>query len=335
MKKHLILFLVGICLLSVMSMAQQPENILKVSASLNKNTFVVGEPIFLNLSIKNPTSDLLEFRTRLSLYGDLRISVTQPGRLPEDYTGTHEPSIPPSYVFKIPSLQTENISFMIYYKKDTSNNLTFPAPTKAALNVRFAGMVGRQPEEYNFAPMEFEIVAPDEKDAPALQFLLGRKLIREIHIGRSSQENRSVFESFIKEFPETTYTPYAIYALSGGLMFGGKDEAADRKRLIELLSGFIKKYAGTPQEDDAVYRIADAYDRLGDEEQSKRWFVKLYNEYLTSNRINFSDPLIVKYILGSPDSNDPNVANWMLYQRLKPEFPLKEDELQSPGSMPF
>lgn len=335
MKKRMIIFLIGICSLAAAALAQQPENILKVSASLNKNAFVVGEPIFLNLSIKNPTSTLLEFRTRLSLYGDLRISVSQSGRLPDDYTGTHEPSIPPSYVFKIPPLQTEHISFTIFYKKETPDNLLFSSPGKAAVIVRFAGMVGRQPEEYNLPPMELEIVAPDEKDAKALQYLIGKKLIREIHVGRSSLENRDVFEEFIKEFPDTSYTPYAAYALSGSLMFGGKDEVADRKRLIELLTEFVKKYAGSPQEDDAVYRIADAYDRLGDEEQAKRWFVKLYNEYLTSNRINFTDPLIVKYLLGSPDSYDPNVANWMLYERLKPEFPLKEDELKSPGAMPF
>ncbi|OQB19911.1 MAG: hypothetical protein BWY12_02641 [candidate division BRC1 bacterium ADurb.Bin183] len=335
MKKRLILFLAGICLLAVTSMAQQPQNILKASASLNKKTYVVGEPIFLNLSIKNPIYELIEFRTRLSFYGDMRISVLQPGRLPEDYTGTHEPSIPPSYVFKIPPLQTVNISFIIYYKKDTSNNLLFPAPIKAALSVRLAGLAGRQPEEYNFEPMELEVVAPDEKDVPALQFLLDKKLIREIHTGRSLQENRTVFESFIKEFPETTYTPYAIYALSGSLMFGGRNEAADRKRLIELLSGFIKNFAGNPLEDDAVYRIADAYDRLGMPEQAKRWYVKLYNEYINSNRINFSDPLIVKYILGAPDSKDSNVDNWMLYERLKPEFPLKEEELSSQRSASF
>jgi tetratricopeptide (TPR) repeat protein len=285
---------------------------LRVSAGLNKTAFIIGEPIYLTFNLRNMTDDALEFRTRLNLYSDVRIIVSIPEKMPEDYTGIYEQSLSPNYVFKIPPRETDHITFTILYKQDSEDGLYFKTPLEATLSISLEGIVASTPEKFQMPPVVVEIKAPDEKDKHALAFLTARRLIRDIHTGRASRNDMGAFETFLKDFPDATYTPYALYCLASGLMIGGKDEKGDIKQAIARFQDFIARYPQNPLVDGAVYRIGDCYDRLGDTVQAKKWFVKLYNQYPNSSRITYSDPLLVKYLFGT-ESDNISPGNWMLY----------------------
>ncbi|MCX6999760.1 MAG: tetratricopeptide repeat protein [Candidatus Sumerlaeota bacterium] len=285
---------------------------LRVTAGLNKTTFIIGEPIYLTFNLKNMTDDALEFRTRLSLYSDVRIIVSIPEKMPEDYTGIYEQSLTPNYVFKIPPRETDHITFTILYKQDSGDGIYFKTPLEATLSISLEGIVASTPEKFQMPQVVVEIKAPDEKDKHALAFLTAKRLIRDIHTGRASRNDMGAFETFLKDFPDATYTPYALYCLASGLMIGGKDEKGDIKQAIARFQDFIARYPQHPLVDGAVYRIGDCYDRLGDTVQAKKWFVKLYNQYPNSSRVTYSDPLLAKYLFGT-ESENISPGNWVLY----------------------
>lgn len=313
MKKGIfILLCISLVVPFVTGAAENQQVRLRVTAGLNKTAFIIGEPIYLTFNLKNVTDDALEFRTRLSLYSDVRIIVSIPEKMPEDYTGIYEQSLTPNYVFKIPPRETDHITFTILYKQDSGDGIYFKTPLVATLSISLEGIVGSTPGKFLMPPVVVEIKAPDEKDKHALAFLTSRRLIRDIHTSRASRNDMDAFGTFLKDFPDTTYTPYALYSLAGGLMIGGKDENGDIRQAIARFQDLITRYPQHPLVDGAVYRIGDCYDRLGDTVQAKKWFVKLYNQYPNSSRITYSDPLLAKYLFGT-ESENINPGNWVLY----------------------
>ena len=67
-------FLLAIMLHSI-ALGQNQKPVVEVSASLNKEAILVGEPLFLELELKNNSKETVDFRTRLSFYADLKIVI--------------------------------------------------------------------------------------------------------------------------------------------------------------------------------------------------------------------------------------------------------------------
>jgi len=313
MKTRIFMFLcffLGVLFLTGVAWGQNEK--LRVTAGLNKTEFIVGEPTYLTFNLNNLTDDPLEFRTRLSLYNDVRIIVSIPEKMPEDYTGIYEDSITPNYVFKIPPHETDHITYTILYKNGSEDGLYFRTPLKATLSISLEGSVASTHLKFQVPPLVVEIKAPDEKDKPALAFLISRRLIRDIHVGRASRNDMGTFETFLKDFPDTTYTPYALYCLASGFMIDGQNEKGNIKQAIAHFQDFITRYPQHPLMDGVIYRLGDCYDRLGDTDQAKKCFVKLYNQYPNSGRITYTDPLLVKYLFGT-ESENIKPGNWTLY----------------------
>jgi len=304
-------FLVTI-LLHSLALGQNQKPVVEVSASLNKETILVGEPLFLELELKNNSKDTVDFKTRLSFYADLKIMIFIPENLPIEYHGTNEPNIYPYFVFKIPSLETERVSFPIFYNKDAPDGLLFGKPNKVAIKISQEAMIGNQKQIYRFDTFHVNVVAPPEKHAKALGFLRKKELIKDIHQFRASPENLDAFEKFIQTFPHSPYKLNIIFTLAGGYVAKAKDSPENYNMAINLYKKLIKDYPDSIITDDAVYKIGDCYNSLGDKKNARKWFVKLFNQYPESNRINHYDPIIKEHLF---NRESPYVYSylWMLY----------------------
>ena len=289
-------------------------SIIEVSASLNKSSYKVGEPIFLNFEFKNTTTRLVEFRTRLSFhYGDIKLLIQKPESLPLNYKGIFQSSFYPYYLYKIPPGDTERVTFTILYEEESQDGLVFSKPMEAKISLGLDALVGNKKEFYRFPAMEVQINKPEGKDLKALSELRKKSLVKDIHRGRSSPENHEFLESFLKKYPDSFYYPYILYALGNGYTWKTEEFEPDRKKAIELFKKFIEMYPSHILTDDAIYKIGHCYDGLNDKETANRWFVKLYNEYPESNRINHPDMMMRKYIYQEPDELTMP-SEWMLYK---------------------
>jgi len=307
-----LLLFAGFILMAGFAGSEESGRDLEIFAALNKNSIVVGEPLFLNLLLENRSDHPIEFRSRLSPYGDVQMRFSIPERLPVDYKGTFQSSFYPHCLFKMPPRGKDRVSFAIYYFEETPGKLLFDKPMKARLEAEIKGYLGEKIEEFRFPPMILEVKEPEEKDREALDFLRNENMVYDIHQGHATRELLPKFEKFLELYPDTTYTPFVLFTLADGYRLTGPDGEPDYHKAITLFKQYIREYPDTILTDDAVYRIGDCHDSLGDEESATRWFVKLYNNYLTSNRVSNHDPMMQKYIYNKKKVQVPR-AFWMLY----------------------
>jgi len=289
-----------------------PKREVAVTASLNVKTCVVGEPVYLTLEFQNTTGEMKEFRTQVNLYGDIKVNILFPEKLPVIYRGAFQPIIQSYNVFEIPPGKVERVSIAIYYSEDSSDGLLFDRPMSIPISLTLEGMIDDEKVIYEFPSFQLEVKAPQDKDMQALSFLRKKSLVYDIHQSRASKENIGAFENFLTQFPDSIYAPYVLYAVANGYMVKTKNSNADYPHAIELFQKYIERYPNTILTDDAVYKIGDCYNSLGDRKMAKRWLIKLYNEYSQSNRLNYYDPLMKEYIFIPKTEQLPNDL-WMLY----------------------
>jgi tetratricopeptide (TPR) repeat protein len=285
---------------------------IEASASLNKASYLIGEPIYLTLEFKNLSDKMIEFRTRLAFsYGDVKINILKPNQLPLDYKGIFEASIYPYYIFEVYPNQIERITLTILYSADSEDGLIFNKPGKAVISCSLNGLIAEDTVNFSFPAFPVEIKVPNEKDIQALKSLFAKSFFQDLHMNRVSSANIAKFETFLKEYPYSTYTPHVLFNLACSYMSKTGNREPDFQQAIKLFKLYISLYPDTILTDDAVYKIAEGYHGLKDFKTAKRWFIKLYNEYLNSNRVNHYDPLMKEYLFIEKDKNNPYL--WMLF----------------------
>ncbi|MBV6627679.1 MAG: tetratricopeptide repeat protein [Rivularia sp. (in: Bacteria)] len=94
-----------------------------------------------------------------------------------------------------------------------------------------------------------------------------------------SQLNYYELLNFVERYPESLYIKgskeYA--AFTGDVYFnggGGLRKPLNPEKEIEIVPQFLKKYSGHPASDDAMYRLARAYEIKGDYENAIFWYEK-------------------------------------------------------------
>jgi len=314
MKRLLLVFLGLSLLLRSHDLFSQsiPRRDVEVRASLNTKTCVVGEPVYLTFEFQNTTDEMKEFRTQLHLYGDIRLKILFPEKLPVNYRGASQPIIQSYNVFEIPARRVERVTMILYYSEDSPDGLIFDRPVKFPISLTLDGLIETEKVIYEFPAFQLEVKSPQDKDNQALSFLRKKELVYDIHQARALKENIGAFETFLTQFPDSVYTPYVLYTVANGYMLKTKNIKPDFPHAIELFQKYIERYPNSILTDDAVYKIGDCYNSLGDRKMAKRWLIKLYNDYSQSNRLNYYDPLMKEYIFIPKVSQGPNDL-WMLY----------------------
>lgn len=297
----------------IFSQTNQKRDV-EVFCSLNTQTCVVGEPVYLTFEFQNTTDLLVEFRTQLSLYGDVKVNLTIPRKLPVDYRGAYKPTIQAYYVFEIPPKKVERVAMTLLYSEDSPDGLIFDRPMTVPISVSLEGLIDTRKVKYEFPSLQLEVKEPQASDMPAFLFLRKKSLAYDIHQSRAARENVSAFETFLKQFPDSVYSPYVLFSIANGYSVKTQTQNPDYPRAIELFKKYIERYPNTILTDDAVYKIGDCYNSLGDKKMAKQWFIKLLNDYPKSNRLNYYDPLMKEYIF-IPAENQTPKEMWMLYDQ--------------------
>lgn len=317
MKKNCIFFCLSFIFLffpTISAFADSPAKI-EASASLNKSSYLVGEPIYLTIEFKNLTDKMIEFRTRLAFsYGDIKINILQPNQLPFDYKGIFGSSIYPYYMFELYPVQVERIALTILYSNKTENGLIFDRPGKMAISVTLNGLIGEDTVKYSFPSLPVEIEAPTEADLQAFKMLRSKSVFYDLHTNRVSLDNLGKFEEFLREYPKSAYSPYVLFSVANFLMIKMSNKEPDFHKAIQLFKLYISMFPDTILVDDAVYKIGECYHELQDFKAARRWFIKLHNEYLDSNQVNHYDSLMKEYLFPEKDKFNPFL--WMLYDPL-------------------
>lgn len=273
---------------------------------------VIGEPVYLQFSIRNTTSREVEVRSRMTMNGDLKIKIVMPNSLPLEYLGVFERGFPPHYVFKIPGGKTEYLTYTLLYERESDSGLLFDKVMTARVFISLEYMIGDERKEEKFPPFDVEVNKPADEQMKALSMLLDDEVIKQIHKQRCKPETRPLLKQFLVKYPATPYSPPVLFALANSYLVPDEDGSPDYETAIELFKDFIRHFPSHILADDAVYKIGDCYDRLGEEEKARQWLVNLYNNYLESNRVNYQDELIERYIFSKDDVKIPP-GFWMLF----------------------
>jgi hypothetical protein len=284
-----------------------------ITLKSNKNSYVLGEPVYLHMKIQNESDRPLKFGAVLNPTADLEIYLIQPNELPERYTSVFKPALYPQTVYELAPQEYKISEQTLLYNENAESGLLFDHPGKYTIDCRIAFQIDdRGAYKLYFPPINIEVNEPKESDKAAFQLINQKSIIFDLHTGLAKDENKAVFRKIVEQYPRSTYAPYALFALAGGEIFL-QNPKQDYEKARSLYERLVADYEQFPQMDNVYYRVALCNDMLGNEHEALKWIVKIMTQYPDSSSIRHNDSLFQKYIYSKEEKLEP--GTWMLMKR--------------------
>jgi tetratricopeptide (TPR) repeat protein len=291
---------------------------LELKIETNKTKYLVGEPIYLWLVIKNTSGKFQQFSSELSYVSDFELNVIKPEELPKRYIATMKPGLYPQVVYEMWPGDQKKVDYTILYDDGAQNGLLFDKPQRAKLSCKLAyNIADVYPHRFYFPNIDIEIVAPSGEDAEALKLLLQKNIIFDLHRGFATEQTKPVLQELLQKYPKSTYAALALYTLAGGEILP-QNPTQNYEKAIELYKKVISDYPNFPPMDYVYYRIAGCYDKIAKEkdksalsDDTNRWLIKIWNEFPQSSRIRKNDPLFKEYIFDKQVKANP--LTWSMH----------------------
>lgn len=287
-----------------------------------KTEFLVGEPIFFDVELRNNSLMMREVRFSPFFTGDLRCVIALPGEAPRLYRGTDPPGFTPSETHTVLPGERRLFHFRIQFSDDPARphptNLFFYEPTEAELQVRLRWRVGDVPQEFVARPVRLGVVEPAARNAEALQLLLEPATLRAIQRERAEPEDFRRLENLLTLYRDTAYAPHLAYVLANGyLVEAMKRRPADRRLLLEAVKAYkaLLQVVEVPYiRELAHYNLARAYVYLGDNEAFAAWYERYLVTFGDEGRFNYErDPARRHYVEVIRQIAPQSDEFWFLY----------------------
>lgn len=208
----------------------QPKAPLELSLSVSKESFLVGEPVKIQMQVRNETKDelKLQFHLGFGCTNDLSAAISSDeGKTFQPYTsmatliGQREFCLVPPFTLKSGEERKgeEFISFHVvsvdFMTNKVEGDFAFPKAGKYQVKMTLTPRPLTGILESNV--VEVEVVEPEGKDNEALQFIVGHQLkpflTPEARLFPVTDETVQKLQEFLEQFKGSTYAPYVQLGL--------------------------------------------------------------------------------------------------------------------------
>lgn len=273
---------------------------LSFAASTYKNAFIVGEPVYLRFEMKNMTKEKFTFRSSIAFTQDLLILIQYKEQEPVRYFGIYKPGN--QYL----GASSDMVPGVIYpwenricYDSKKSSGYIFDSPGEYTIFITMRGQINYKDEIIKpVPPIKIKVNNPEGTDAKALPMILNPDCMMAFSMLRADEKSAPVLEKFLKQYPDSTYIPFAAYSL---IEYNASLNAKTRKQGVEnSIAGykdFLNKYPKSSLADTAMHTIALYYFYLEEYDLATQGLEKLKKAFPNSVYSSKTDDLEKKIIL--------------------------------------
>ncbi len=318
MSKVRTLCMVLSCMLVVVFSSAQPvvpqpseesvEQYVELGLKTNKTRYVQGEPVILDILVKNISGEFIQFASVLSPTSDFEIMVYRPERFPFQYTGPFRIALYPRTIYKLDVGEKCTIRYILVYDEKGQDGFLTAEPGKMRLvtQMRYSinDRIGRM---VNFPPIEFEIINSTGENQKAFDLLKNEDIAQELNKGEASKENLPVYNNVVEKYPRSVFAPYCLYSIAGYRMNDARpDNPTSESFVLQPMKKIMEKYPEFPLMDNVYYRHALYYYIYEQHEKARHWLAELYYKFPESPKVRRGDPLFQEYFFEEvPDYDMP------------------------------
>jgi hypothetical protein len=300
----------------------------EVQLDFVKRDIVVGETLFLELTVRNVSQSLKVGTFQSKLYysegNDITIIVQAPGDLPQRYEGVH------SGLFSVTEANLVMGEYMhwyfpILYSPNSPDGLALGRPGEYTVAATINFTVLRQPDKtpITTGPTKITVRAPEGADAAALKLLDVKEAVEAMH--RLETFETTVAErirQIADQFPDSALAPVATYTLAETLR-----ESGDLEGSIARFRTFVQRHASHPLAAGAAYGAMRAYDQMGQYDFARDWMYFIMDIDPGFVLLRPENPLMKRYYFENEIAYENR--RWWLYLRpWELNIPLPEAERQ-------
>jgi len=289
------------------------EYAFRFETGLVKPRVLIGEPVYLSIYATclamPPSAPPVEFDIQPYFGAGLRTTISWPDDLDLRYAGIREPGAYPDIAYQFSLGETRNFhpfdNAICYKLKDdhSDEGFVFRRPGTASIRLEIGFKLSGAFRVYRSKPLALEIAAPSTPaDVKVLEAIEKDKaLALALQNGVCRSEDCARIEALALAYPDSTYAPYLRYALLGGLALDESSGVEERQRrlrkALEVGAQMMRLDAGYYHLDEAMFRCASCYDRLGQPAKAGDEIQELMRRYPFFWRIVPAEKLFRRYVL--------------------------------------
>jgi len=270
-------FLISIVVISQMMFAQGTG--LLINLVLSKQEFLVGEPIFVEISLVNTGNAPIQIRRFYLGFDYFKIVVKDQAGNEYPY-GMHRSEVPPDSTASIKLQPHDTISRVVdllpllgkgkYQLRDIHTRTFFEPGSYTAQ----ASYVNDKNRIYSIIGL-FTVMKPRGRDSKAYEFLVRAT---ELELALKKDRAGAVLDSLIQEFPESAY--HILAFIQKFKMYEWSNGQSDQEQGYKAALSLIESYPSSEAADIALTHIMVRADRLmKTPKERKELLIKLVKEH--------------------------------------------------------
>ncbi|GAB4312122.1 MAG: hypothetical protein Kow0059_02450 [Candidatus Sumerlaeia bacterium] len=282
-----------------------------------KNTVEIGEPIPIQIVVRNLSDSPVTFSSSVTYYGDLKVIIERPRRLPHEFLGVEQRGISPDVTSRLKPGEARYHYIYLLYDRESETGYLFEEPQTVTVSLQLRYSLGgpQKDKTWRSEPMTVEVVDVSPASKPVFDLLHNKQAAITIQKLIVSPDMVPVLRKALEAAPlEAPVRPYLLAALARTLGAGSKEDVNIMLGL-DYANQLTSQYPTSFLADDALMIQAVIQDKLDMADDVRRSLVQLYNHYPDSEYITEGNPLFVKYFNFNPDAADvgePSDIVWML-----------------------
>lgn len=319
-----------------------PAQAREIQTSLRpgKSAYLLGEPIILEVRFANwYTPEMIFTGSVAYASSDTHLQSRRPGNVwGPDYRAHHrlQPMSPKSLFLEYG--RALPYRFLAICDREKDSNLLFETPGKVQFRLRQSfyyrnvmemhkGDVAYETETQS--PI-FQILEPQGKNQAAFQRLQTRPTVfTDFNRLLASPGNVTFLEKFVRDFPDTPYTPFALHSLGALSYTYGKHHLLDeQEKARQYFETILEDHPDYSLRDDVTMQLVNLYRETGELDRAVALLEKAIIP--SENKMFYyrSSPLIrdrVDIIVTGLYQRLPSLF-WPLFDN--PAYPLAVDQFQ-------
>ncbi len=234
-----------------------------------KPSYMVFEPVFIDISVKNEEGELLKVTPDLVLEaGNVSMFIAESGGKFVQYSPGIDLEPDRAPVVLKPSKSITARQLVLF--NAATKAFAFPAAGKYRVRAILHGYGLRPDAESNV--LEVRVNAPVGREAEAMKLFADREVAKLVMSLNDDDAAASVLERLMEKYPDTTFGRYAQFYLARRHSREFLTRKPNYERAAELYRGLVEREPSFPLAAEAYFGLGQAYMRIGRLEEAKKSF---------------------------------------------------------------
>jgi hypothetical protein len=289
---------------------------IEVAMEFDRTEVVVGEPIFLKITVTNRSAPLIIGNFAASLHfpegSDVEVKIQPPGELAYRYMAHEEPAVYSGIEIGNKLGEFTHFELPILYERNSPNGYVFARPGEYIVSARLSHTIMRDNTRTftEIPPTRIVVREPTGRTAEAFRLIEGKDYA--LALQQQFTDNPKILNAFTtvaEKFADTPYAPMCAYVAGSAKTLTQKGQQEG----IKMLREFARRWPNHPFYGNAIYNIFYTYHMSGNLERAQEWFYYLLDTDPHHRLMREENKLAAYYYYGRLE--EAAARRWWLYEK--------------------